>query len=70
MLHLTQEDLASLLRTVLYEFPLREVIVDLPTWVQALPEDEDLPQAILSAVQQSGQDLAHVRDLDRHDRPL
>ena len=65
VLHLTQEDLASLLRTVLYEFPLREVIVDLPTWVQALPEDEDLPQAILSAVQQSGQDLAHVRDIDR-----
>ena len=65
VIHLNADDLNELLRTVLYEFPLREVTVELPSWVQAMPEDDPLPQAILDAIRQSGEGLVHVRDVRR-----
>lgn len=65
VLHLSAEDLSSLLRTVLYEFPLREVIVEIPKWIQALPEDEPLPRDILDAIAVSGSELMHVGDIEK-----
>ena len=65
VLHMGAEDLSALLRAVLFEFPIKEVVVDLPAWVQALPEEEELPSAILAAVRESGQELSHVRDIDQ-----
>lgn len=65
VIHLNADDLNELLRTVLYEFPLREVTVELPSWVQALPEEDPLPQALLEAIRASGEGLVHVRDVQR-----
>ena len=39
--------------------------MELPSWVQAMPEDDPLPQAILDAIRQSGEGLVHVRDVRR-----
>lgn len=65
VLHLNADDLSQLLRTVLYEFPLREVVIDIPKWIQALPDDDPLSADILSAIRASGDSLNHVRDIQR-----
>ncbi len=63
VLHLDAEDLKQLLSTVLYEFPLKEIAVDIPTWVQALPEEDALVQRALGALCGCGKELHRVRDV-------
>ncbi len=65
VLHLNADDLSQLMRTVLYEFPLREVVVEIPKWIQALDETDPLAQSILDAIAASGSDLSHVRDVQK-----
>lgn len=63
VMHLNSDDLSELLRNVLVEFPLREVVVEIPKWVQALPEEDPLCQSMLEAICTSGRMLRHMRDL-------
>ena len=37
-LRLEEEDVGEILKAVLYEFPMRELDIFLPPWVDALPE--------------------------------
>ncbi len=55
-------DIAGLLERVLYEFPLTEVRLDMPEWVQALPTDHWLVQSVLEGMRQSAPVLSRVRD--------
>ena len=48
--HMEVPDLHSLLERVLYQFPLREIRVRMPKWVQALPEDHPLISEILDSL--------------------
>ena len=55
-------DVQTVLQSVLYEFPLREVRLELPAWVQALDTNHWLIRHILEAVQKSGAKLKRMRD--------
>ena len=50
VLNMTAEDLSSILERVLYEFPLRMIKIDLPSWMQALPNEHPLVKSILGAL--------------------
>ena len=65
VMHLSTDDLEQIMRTVLYEFPVRQVTVQLPTWIQALEEDDPLVESILTAVHRSGEGINHIRDVQR-----
>lgn len=62
--HLEEEDLDGLMRAVLYEFPLRQIEVNVPQWIQALPEDDALAESVLEALRASAEGLSHVRDVE------
>lgn len=59
---LTVEDINYLMKTVLFQFPIGELSVWLPSWAEALPEDCDLKQTICSMLLSAGQRMNTLRD--------
>jgi len=63
-LELTEEDLNQIMEEILYEFPVEEVMVDLPDWVEVLDEDHWLKQNFMEAVQENTEAVNKVREVD------
>jgi stage IV sporulation protein A len=59
------DDLDALMERLLYEFPVRELAVELPDWVTALPADVPLRAALEQAVARAREGVERVRDVDR-----
>lgn len=62
-LDLREEDLHKILTEVLYEFPIREIRVDLPNYVRSLESGNPLQQSIFGALLQDAEALRVMRDL-------
>ncbi|MBO9128249.1 stage IV sporulation protein A [Bacillus sp. 165] len=58
-------DVLNVLREALYEFPVLEVNVNLPSWVMVLNEEHWLRQSYQEAVQETVKDIKRLRDVDR-----
>ena len=58
-------DATNVLREVLYEFPVHEVNVNLPSWVMVLKEEHWLRQNYEEAVRNTVKDIRRLRDVDR-----
>lgn len=61
---LTYEDIYGILQEVLYEFPVKEVSILLPKWVEELEEEHWLHEKFNQAVQEVIQDIRRLRDID------
>ncbi len=59
-----QQQLTQLMRELLYEFPLQELDVFMPPWVDALPADHPIKSGIYQTVGAQAKALEHIRDLD------
>ncbi|WP_070121144.1 stage IV sporulation protein A [Bacillus marinisedimentorum] len=59
-----EQDVNNVLREALYEFPVLEVNVNLPSWVMVLKEDHWLRQSYQEAVQDTVKDIKRLRDVD------
>lgn len=60
-----EEDVLSVLREVLYEFPVHEVNVNLPSWVMVLEDRHWLRSQFENSVRDTVQDIKRLRDVDR-----
>jgi stage IV sporulation protein A len=60
-----ERDATNVLREVLYEFPVHEVNVNLPSWVMVLREEHWLRQNYEEAVRETVKDIRRLRDVDR-----
>ena len=60
-----ESDVYSVLREALYEFPVLEVNVNLPSWVMVLREDHWLRESYQEAVKETVKDIKRLRDVDR-----
>ena len=49
---------------MLYEFPMRELDIFLPPWVDALPGEHPVKAGIYEAIRQSMAELHHIREID------
>ncbi len=58
-------DVLNVLREALYEFPVLEVNVNLPSWVMVLKEEHWLRQSYQEAVKETVKDIKRLRDVDR-----
>lgn len=65
VLNLTEEDVDNILASVLFEFPLTEIYIDVPKWVQSLEDDHWLVKHILDSIKASTDDISRVRDVDK-----
>jgi stage IV sporulation protein A len=58
-------DVLNVLREALYEFPVLEVNVNLPSWVMVLKDKHWLRQSYQEAVEETVKDIKRLRDVDR-----
>ena len=63
-LELAEGDLQEILRSLLYEFPVQELQLFFPEWVEALPPEHPIPAGLYHAVEQEARRLEHVRHLE------
>lgn len=60
-----EEEMIAVLREVLYEFPVHEVNVNLPSWVMVLNDKHWLRGNFETSVRETVQDIRRLRDVDR-----
>jgi stage IV sporulation protein A len=59
------EDIMGVLREALFEFPVHEVNVNLPSWVMVLDEDHWLRRNFEDCVRDTVKDIRRLRDIER-----
>lgn len=62
---LNHDDIYAILQEVLYEFPVKEVNISLPKWVEELESDHWLREKFDGAVQEVVGYVRRLRDIDR-----
>ena len=60
---LSQEDITSIIQAVLYEFPIKELELFLPSWVDALPHGHPIKDALYAAIRESSAQLHRLRQV-------
>ncbi|OUN00974.1 MAG: stage IV sporulation protein A [Paenibacillaceae bacterium ZCTH02-B3] len=60
-----EDEVLGVLREALFEFPVHEVNVNLPSWVMALDEKHWLRSSFENAVRDTVKDIRRLRDVDR-----
>ncbi|SFL98084.1 stage IV sporulation protein A [Salibacterium qingdaonense] len=62
---MTEHDIHNVLREVLFEFPVHEVNVNLPSWVMVLRDNHWLREEYEQSVRNTVKDIKRLRDVDR-----
>jgi len=62
-LELQERDITEILRLALYEFPVTELGVYLPSWVDALPPAHPIREELYDAVRESAEELDRIKDV-------
>lgn len=63
-MHLKRDNIETILRNILYEFPIREIYIDLPSWVKGLPEDNKIRKSFDESVLKSIEEAEKLRDIE------
>ncbi len=61
-LELTKDDINSIIEKVLFEFPVKEIGVDMPKWVDVLDNSHWLKKDIFTNIFSSVKDVSKIRD--------
>ena len=69
-MELTQEAIKDIISGVLFEFPVKEVKVDLPGWLMSLPCEHWLRKDIGEKIKALSADLKKVRDINTFAPPF
>ena len=62
---LRKEDIARILESVLYEFPVSEIQFYIPKWVEMLPAEHELKNQIIFQIRELMKKLVHIRDVTK-----
>jgi len=59
-LSLDNGDIQAVMGQLLYQFPVREIAVDMPGWVSSLEKDHWLKSSLFTAIRESAQEVRHI----------
>ncbi len=62
-LNLTEEELRYILKMVLYEFPLKKIVIELPSWLVSAKENCCSDNNLIAALRQYSQKISKVSDI-------
>ena len=62
---LNSDDINRILESVLFEFPLKEIGINIPDWVDVLPQEHHLKKTIYDCVNASVQEVGKISDVRR-----
>ena len=54
---------ADILKAILYEFPLTELDIRIPSWVNALSVEHPIKNGLYHAIRESAKELRHIREV-------
>ncbi|NLM53247.1 MAG: stage IV sporulation protein A [Firmicutes bacterium] len=63
-LQLMEEDINMIFQELLYEFPVREVNINLPSWIEVLDSEHWLRKEFNDVIRESVANVARLRDVD------
>ncbi len=62
-LNLTEDEMNDILTQVLYEFPLRKIVVNLPSWIKGCDNDCELNSKLNECFSNAGKSVSRISDL-------
>lgn len=62
-LELDEKEIKNILSRVLFEFPVKEIKVDMPRWLSSLEKNHWLRSAVYTAIQQSAGKISRIREV-------
>lgn len=62
ILNMSQEDIDGILESLLFEFPLREIRIQAPSWLTSLDGEHWLGKSVLESVRSAAQEMRKLRD--------
>ena len=62
-LDLSENEIKRILAGVLFEFPVKEVKIDMPKWLTSLENDHWLRASIYSAIKEASKDIGKIREI-------
>ncbi|ACB85199.1 stage IV sporulation protein A [Natranaerobius thermophilus] len=65
ILEMREEEINQILQEVLYEFPVKEVSINLPNWVEELEPDHWLRESFESSIKESIEKVTRLRDINQ-----
>ncbi len=60
-----EEDILSILESLLYEFPIAEIGLSIPGWIEALDKEHSLKNKIYKKIRQTVYDLGRISQINR-----
>ncbi|MGL6105499.1 stage IV sporulation protein A [Romboutsia sp.] len=64
VLAMDEEDIENVMETVLYDFPINEIRINLPKWVEGLEKNHWIKNNVIFTLKQSIDDMGKIRDID------
>ena len=62
---MTEKDILSVLESVLYEFPVAEIGIDIPAWIDALSPDHKLKNKLYSRIRETVYDIQRISQINK-----
>ena len=62
---LTESDIRNILTKVLFEFPIKEISVDMPKWITTLEKGHWLKESVYDSVKKSACSINHISEVNR-----
>jgi len=63
-MELEEEGIKEVLAQILYEFPVKEVAIEIPRWIVALHTGHWLKDSIYEVIKKAAHEIVHVSDVD------
>ena len=64
-LELGEEDIYNILARVLFEFPIKQITLNLPDWICSLGENHPLKSTLYNLILENAENLTHIRDIKK-----
>ena len=63
-LDLSENDIKRILSRILFEFPVKEICISFPRWINSLSVDHWLRKELTDAIKKSASNVTHIRDVN------
>ncbi len=67
-LELSQEDIKDILSEILFEFPVKEMDICYPRWINNLDLSHPIRKELVSVIKSSCENICHIRDIANFDK--
>jgi stage IV sporulation protein A len=64
-LELDEEKISNILTKVLFEFPVKEIKIDMPRWVNSLEKDHWLRSSVFNSIKDSADSVLKIKDVQK-----